>query len=73
MPVIVGPLTFEFTLKPGIKTAKTASTLNNPLVQEKLLHTDIICQWLVRFRNKTRWQMLDCFGWCFNNYPATTK
>ncbi|CAM7212481.1 hypothetical protein ENROMA047B_24910 [Enterobacter rongchengensis] len=48
----MGPLTFEFTFKPGIKTTQSTSTLNDSLVQEKLLHTDIICQWLMCFWNK---------------------
>ncbi|HDR2656524.1 TPA: hypothetical protein QIC24_004375 [Enterobacter ludwigii] len=58
MPFVVRPLTFEFTFQPGIKATQSTSTLNNSLIQEKILHTDVIRQWLVCFRNR-RWRC----GW----------
>ncbi|AXA00372.1 hypothetical protein CSB67_3510 [Enterobacter hormaechei] len=67
------PLTFKFSLQPGIKATQPTSSLNNPLVNENSLHVGIVSQGLVGFRDYSRWQMLDGFGWWLNNYPSLTK
>ncbi|MGS6323310.1 hypothetical protein ACVGWC_16320, partial [Enterobacter hormaechei] len=69
----VRPLTFKFSLQPGIKATHPTSSLNDSLVDENSLHIGIISKRLVGFRDYSGRQMLDGFGWWLNNYPSLTE